>query len=204
MGLFSFIGWVISSFFDIVFEFVANIFVWILPSYMTVQMIKDEKKTVKYGTNYLCFWMILAVLWALEYTVLYFFCSMTFYRILRLIAVIWLQVDYCTNAATALALVKPMISREHEEKLAALLDNVHSEFEKHGGKAKEKLSNQFWGIVQQNYELIKDSVFNGMSALSKKAGSAAPQSPSNGEEKDKAAKSDGPGAETEVVQKKES
>jgi len=200
MGLFSFIGWIISTFFDVAFEIVANIFVWVIPSYMTVQMIKDEKKTTKYGRNYMCFWIILALLWTLEYTIFYFFCSMTLYRIARLVAVIWLQVDYCTNAANAFTLVKPLISREHEEKLAAILENVTSEIDKHGGKIKEKASDQFWRIIQQNYELIKDGVFNAMSTVSKKAGSMGPQ---NGEEKDKASDvQDGP--ETEAVQKKES
>jgi len=200
MGLFSFIGWIISSAFDLVFELVANVFVWIVPSYMTVQVIKNEKKTEKYGRNYMCFWIIMALLWALEYTVFYLFCSWTFYRIVRLMAVVMLQIDHCGNAAAAFTLVKPLISREHEEKLAQILDSVTSEIDKHGGKIKEKASNQFWAIIQQNYELIKDGAFNAMTTVSQKAGKMA-SSPKNGESNKESAPES---QEQEAVQKKES
>merc|ERR1712110_111452 len=148
---------------------------------MTVQIIKDEAKMAKYGKNYLCFWAILAILWALEYTILYFFCGMNFYRVLRLALVIWLQVDYCGNAATLFLLVKPLISKEHEERLQAVLENVTSEIDKHGGKIKEKASDQFWSIIQQNYELIKEGVFTAMTTVSKKAGDMASPKAQNAE-----------------------
>jgi len=197
MGIFGFIGWIINSVIDFVFEMVTHIFVWIMPSYMTVQVIKDEKKTVAYSKNYMCFWIILAVLWALEYTILYFFCSMTLYRVVRLALVVWLQIDYCGNAATAFTLVKPLISKDHEEKLAGILESVTSEIDKHGGKIKESVQSKFWGVVHQNYELIKDAVFSAMASASEKAGKmTSPKKADAGEERS--------GAEKEAVQKKES
>jgi len=202
MGLFSLIGWVISSAFDLVFEVVANVFVWIIPSYMTVQVIKNEAKTAKYSRNYMCFWIIMAVLWALEYTLLYLFTSWTFYRIVRLVGVILLQIDHCGNSAAAFAMIKPLISREHEEKLAQILDSVTSEIDKHGGKIKEKASSQFWSIIQQNYELIKEGALKTMTTVSQKAGKMA-SSPKNADGESNNSEEAAPESQEEVVQKKE-
>lgn len=167
MGLFSFIGWIIGYIFAFAFNRIADIFVWIIPSYMTVHVIKETKSTLY--ENYLSFWIILALILGLEHITFYFLYYITGYSTLRLCFVIWLQIDYCANAKNIFDKIKPFISTEHEQLVETSLNSVTEKLDEHGGKITEKIKGQFWNIIQQNYELIKDSLFSALTTVSNKA-----------------------------------
>eukprot|EP01084_Bolivina_argentea_P065727 119814_1 len=167
MGLFSFIGWIIGLIFNFLFERINDIFVWILPSYMTVHVIKEEKVT--YYQNYLCFWVILAIILGIEHVTFYLFYYILFYRIIRLLFVIWLQIDYCNNSFNVFSKIRPYISKAHEKKLEEALNAVTNKIDQHGQQIQETAAKQFWGMVQQNYEIIKDALFKGLRTVSDQA-----------------------------------
>merc|ERR1739842_165244 len=156
--------------------------------------------------NYLCFWVILALIFGFEHVTLYVFYSMRAYRLLRLLVVIWLQIDYCSNSSNVFGKIKPFISKDHEKILESALDSVTSKIDEHGGKIKEKASNQIWSLIQQNYELVKDGLFSALTSVSKKAVDLTDQSSNSsvnasevvGDDKDKQENAQKP-----TVQKKE-
>ena len=167
MGLFSFIGWIIGLIFSFAFNRIDDIFVWIIPCYMTVYIIKKNESS-KYE-NYLCFWIMLAIILGIEYVTFGLLNYIYFYRIFRLFFIIWLQIDYCANASATFIKIKPFISKDVEDAVEKGLNSVTQKLDEHGGKIKEKASDQFWSIVQQNYELIKDSLFSALTTVSNKA-----------------------------------
>jgi len=168
MGLFSFIGWSIRFVLWFFFERIDDVFIWILPLYMTVQVVKQESMKEKYQ-NYLSFWAILAIILGLEYVTFGLFYRLAIYRVLRLIFVIWLQIDYCVYAKSTFEKLTPFISKHHEQKIEDLLGEIIATLSKQGEKVKEKASNQFWQLITQNYEIVKDSVFSALSTASQKA-----------------------------------
>lgn len=210
MGLFSFIGWIVGFVFSFAFNRIADIFIWIIPSYMTVHVIKENKATIY--ENYLSFWIILALILGMEHITFYILYYITGYATLRLCFIIWLQIDYCANAKLIFDRIKPFISSEHEAIVEKSLNNVTETLDEHGGKIKEKIQNQFWSIIQQNYELIKDSLFSALTTVSNKAvdinKSAASLSSVPGGEKVDSPKNDDDSKENdsgkEKIQKKES
>eukprot|EP00484_Ammonia_sp_Unknown_P028552 CAMPEP_0197036042 /NCGR_PEP_ID=MMETSP1384-20130603/13661_1 /TAXON_ID=29189 /ORGANISM="Ammonia sp." /LENGTH=175 /DNA_ID=CAMNT_0042466169 /DNA_START=243 /DNA_END=770 /DNA_ORIENTATION=+ len=119
--------------------------------------------------NYLSFWAILAIILGLEYVTFGLFYRLAIYRVLRLIFVIWLQIDYCVYAKSTFEKLTPFISKHHEQKIEDLLGEIIATLSKQGEKVKEKASNQFWQLITQNYEIVKDSVFSALSTASQKA-----------------------------------
>jgi len=208
MGLFSFIGWIIGLIFSFLFNRIADVFIWIIPSFMTVRVIKENKSTIY--ENYLAFWIILAIILGLEHITFYFLYYITGYATLRLCFVIWLQIDYCANAKLVFDKIKPYISTEHEKVIEASLNNVTETLDEHGGKIKEKIQNQFWSIIQQNYELVKDSLFSALTTVSNKAvdinksAASLANAAGKGEKVDDNDDNKENNSEKETIQKKES
>ena len=200
MGVFGLLSWAIGFVFSFVFERLDDVFVWVLPSYMTVQVMKDESRAAQFK-NFLCFWVILSVLLALEYSLLYLFYSMTLYRVARLLLIMWLQMDSCSNAHTALAFIQPFISKEHENRFSSVLDLVTAEMDKYGAMVKERVSDQFWSLITQNYELVKNGLFSAITTVTNKAAGAGA-----GDDKENRPPQSGEAAQEaqEEVQKKES
>eukprot|EP00483_Globobulimina_turgida_P001128 UN01130 len=135
---------------------------------MTVYVIKGQKE--EYYKNFLCFWALLALILGFEHVTLYLFYYVRLYRLCRLLFVVWLQLDYCNNSAFTLSKITPYISKEWEKWFEKGLDAVTSKIDEEGTKIQEKATNQFWSVVQQNYEIIKETVFKGLKTVSEKAG----------------------------------
>merc|ERR1712048_994551 len=112
---------------------------------------------------------ILALIFGFEAVTFYLFWSVRIYRLIRLFFVIWLQIDYCSNSSNIFGKIKPLISKDREKMLEKALNSVTSKIDEHGGKIKEKASNQIWSLVQQNYELVKDGLFSALTTVSAKA-----------------------------------
>eukprot|EP00485_Elphidium_margaritaceum_P021919 CAMPEP_0202712332 /NCGR_PEP_ID=MMETSP1385-20130828/38066_1 /ASSEMBLY_ACC=CAM_ASM_000861 /TAXON_ID=933848 /ORGANISM="Elphidium margaritaceum" /LENGTH=178 /DNA_ID=CAMNT_0049372335 /DNA_START=192 /DNA_END=728 /DNA_ORIENTATION=- len=134
---------------------------------MTVFVIKHQLKD-KY-LNYLSFWAILALVLGMEYVTFGLFYNLTLYRVARLIFAIYLQVDYSVNAHTVFTFLTPFISQSQEKRIEDVFGKITDKLDEHGGKMKEKASSQFWKIVQQNYELVKETLFKALSSVSKTA-----------------------------------
>ena len=206
MGVFSFIGstiaWLFGFVFGFIFERIDDIFVWILPCYMTVYVIKENK--VSLYQNYLCFWVILALILGLEAVTFYLFYFMRAYRFIRLFFVIWLQIDYCSNSSYLFGKIKPLISKDHEKILEKALNSVTSKIDEQGGKIKEKASNQIWNLIQQNYELVKDGLFSALTTVSKKAADMSVPSSNSSSNSSEVVGAGEQNSEKQAVQKKES
>eukprot|EP01083_Nonionella_stella_P176039 614849_1 len=167
MGLFSFFGWIFGWIFWFIFGRIDDFFVWILPSYMTVSVIKESKETVY--QNYLCFWAILSLLLGIEHFTFYVFYYLTLYRISRLLFVIWLQIDYCQNSVNAFQKIRPYITQDKEEQLQEAFESVTNIIDEQGAAVQGKVSDQFWTFVKQNYELLKKGAFEFLTTASEKA-----------------------------------
>ena len=99
-----------------VFDRIADVFIWIVPVFMTVQVIKKKKSRVY--EDYSCFWIISGAILGLEQVTFRVLYRIGGYATLRLCFIIWLQTNHCSNAKAIFNKIKPFIISTKIEQIA--------------------------------------------------------------------------------------
>jgi len=133
-------------------------FTWLLPIFMTVQILRNKQIT-KYN-NYLSFWCLASLLFGIDWISGYILHSLLMYRIIRLSFLIWISIDNCHNSTYLVnAFFTPVID-QHRRVIDDTFEMINTNVDKYSkvitGKAKAKIND----MAAQSGQSIMTGVFN--------------------------------------------
>jgi hypothetical protein len=138
--MFGFFDYVFSYFIGFVWCRLEDILLILFPLYLTANILHKQEK--KYYTNLMCYWAIIGIIYGIEYITFFIFYRYILYRIIRLLFIIYLQLNYCENASILMKQqVNPLVDPNEKiiEETFMTVSNIMNRYSESGlNMVKEK------------------------------------------------------------------
>jgi len=145
--------WLLSTVLGVAFYFAEHIIEWILPIYMTTYIIRAGEQS-KYN-NYMCFWFFASVLFLIDCLTGFILYHFYFYRLLRFLFILWIQIDGCHNSVYLMQFISPSI-----DYYRTLIDEMLTIVQPNIDKLSSNVMENVKGFILNSGSKITNSVAN--------------------------------------------
>lgn len=172
------ISWVFGTVFYFAIGRVEDVVTWLLPIYMTVQVLR-RKETLKFN-NYLSFWCIASLLFGIDYASGFLLHSFLLFRLVRIIFLIWIFLDSCHNSVFLVNKFLTPLMDEHRQQIDDAFNLLNTKVDDVRNEVTTQVTNRVGVAMKESQAQIMTTVMQ----LGSNATKAVASMISNAEEAD--------------------